>query len=116
MEELDALRSSATIESWPGAWFHAKVLAMPLQPACLLTYDRTAFVKINGEGPLRLTLDRRIRGVGAEGWDLTPLDAGHAILPEHVICEFKFRGAMPNLFKDVIHTLQLEAGSVSKYR
>jgi len=116
MAELCTLTNGCADAKWPGLWFRERVISTPLQPTCLLTYDRTAFVKLTADGPLRLTLDRRIRGMGCSDWDLTPLDSGHAILPEHVICEFKFRGAMPNLYKDVIHALQLEAGSVSKYR
>lgn len=116
MCEMETLSKGALDEAWPGAWFHERVLGFPLQPSCRLTYDRTAFVKLTDDGPVRMTLDRRIRGLMAGAWDLTPLDAGHGILPEHVICEFKFRGTMPGLFKEVIHTLQLEAGSVSKYR
>lgn len=103
-------------ETWPGLWFREKVVAHPLEPSCRLTYDRTAFVKGTPDGPLRLTLDRRIRGTAATNWDLTPLEEGHLIVPGHVICEFKFRGAMPNLFKEAIAALRLDAGSVSKYR
>ncbi len=116
MEELAALTAQAAADGWAGAWFRQRVAAQSLQPACRLTYDRTAFVRLAEEGPLRLTLDRRIRGLATDAWDLTPLDAGHGILPEQVICEFKFRGTMPALFKQVITSLQLESGSVSKYR
>lgn len=102
--------------AWAGAWFRERVAAHLLRPACRVTYDRCAFIKGGEDGPLRLTLDRHIRGHATDAWDLTPVDQGHAILPGEVICEFKFRLAMPNLFKDLIHLLKLEAGSVSKYR
>jgi hypothetical protein len=100
----------------PDAWFCAYLHSGGFRPACRMTYDRTAFVQSSDDGPLRLTLDRRIRGVPADDWDLTPLDDGHGILPDHVVCEFKFRAALPNLFKEIIHALCLEMGSVSKYR
>ena len=116
MCEMAALANQEVAAAWPGAWFHDRVAKFPLRPSCRLTYDRTAFVKMTEDGPLRMTLDRHIRGLMAQEWDLTPLDAGHNILEDHVVCEFKFRGSMPGLFKQVIHTLQLEAGSVSKYR
>ncbi len=118
LEELLQRHTNGT-GNWPGQWFRERVTKQSLMPACLLTYDRTAFVRPmepGMDGPLRLTLDRRIRGQAAQTWELIPLDGGHAILPGHVICEFKFRGAMPNLFKDLINRLQLQPGSVSKYR
>ena len=116
LAELTALTAQQISDDWSGAWFRQSVTTQSLLPACRLTYDRTAFVRLAEDWPLRLTLDRRIRGLGTDAWDLTPLDGGHAILPGQVICEFKFRVAMPALFKQVITSLQLEAGSVSKYR
>ncbi len=116
LDELPAVLSPEPTGAWPGEWFRERVAQFAFQPACLLTYDRTAFFKITDDGPLRMTLDRRIRGQANDSWDLTPLHNGQSILDDHVVCEFKFRGSMPGLFKDVIQTLKLEAGSVSKYR
>lgn len=118
IEDLPQTHTNGT-GNWPGQWFRERVVKQSLMPTCLLTYDRTAFVRpmeTGMDGPLRLTLDRRIRGQAAQTWELIPLDGGHAILPGQVICEFKFRGAMPNVFKEVINRLQLQPGSVSKYR
>jgi hypothetical protein len=103
-------------EAWPGEWFCTRVEKRGLRPACVLSYHRTAFVQPSAEGTLRLTLDRDIRGSVTANWDLTPLAEGHRILPDHTICEFKFRGALPNLFKEVILNSHLEARGVSKYR
>lgn len=116
LHELATLAEPPQANGWPGDWFHTFITERTLRPACRLTYERTAFVQSSEQGPLRMTLDRQIRGAIAHHWDLTPLDEGHGILHEHVICEFKFRGALPGLFKQVICDLQLEAGSVSKYR
>jgi hypothetical protein len=41
---------------------------------------------------------------------------GAAILTGQSIVEFKFRVAMPALFKDLIHEFSLTPSSVSKYR
>lgn len=102
--------------AWAGVWFRERVTGYLLAPSCRITYDRCAFVKAGEDGPLRLTLDRNIRGYATKDWDLTPVDEGHAILRGEVICEFKFRVAMPNIFKELIQLLKLETGSVSKYR
>jgi hypothetical protein len=116
LRELAALDREHVAGDWPGDWFHQFIAARRLRPACRITYERTAYVQRGEHTPLRLTLDRRIRGAVTDSWDLTPIDEGHGILPDYVICEFKFRGALPNLFKNVICDLQLESGSVSKYR
>lgn len=116
LHELPVLVAADPDAVWSGDWFRQLVTAKALRPACRVTYDRTAFVKLTDDGPLRLTLDRCIRGAATADWDLTPVEEGDVLLTEHVICEFKFRGALPNLFKDLIQDLQLDAGSVSKYR
>ena len=116
LEELSALATSDCPVGWPGAWFHERLQTRALQPACRMTYERTAFVQRTEDGALRLTLDRQIRGLATSDWTLLPLAAGHQILPGQVICELKFRSGLPQLFKELIQQLQLEAGSVSKYR
>ena len=93
-----------------------KVVERGLRPTCCLTYERSAFVALGAAGPLRLTLDRRIRGEAAQDWEVSPVVSGHEILTGEVICEFKFRDAMPALFKQVIGDLKLQPASVSKYR
>lgn len=161
LQHLDLLAASSVHEGWCGQWFQEPVLADALRPVCRLTYQRTAFVKLLPDGPVRLTLDHDIRGVPTSDWNLTPVDAvqqadhagnghashngmasnhGHAgnghvsngqaasstgltnslgchrILPGQVVCEFKFRSVLPNLFKTAIATLDLATSGISKYR
>lgn len=115
---LSPVASPAAAEQspWAGDWFCERIEQRRLQPACLISYERTAFLQPMDGAPLRLTLDRNIRGELAHTWDLTPLTQGHRILPAHVICEFKFRGALPTLFKQVILDWNIETRGVSKYR
>ena len=115
-QELTDWEPQQTRPDWPGEWFLAKVAKRGLQPTCRVTYERAAFVAMGTAGPLRLTLDRRIRGAAANGWEVSPVVAGHEVLSGEVICEFKFRDAMPVLFKQVIADLKLQPASVSKYR
>ncbi len=114
--ELAWLNGAAPPDSWAGEWFRCRVADRGLQPACRLTYDRTAFVLRTDDGPLGLTLDRCIRGLSTADWDLTPVGDEHGILTEQVICELKFRGALPNVFKELITAEKLQAGGFSKYR
>jgi hypothetical protein len=115
-EELPRLASADVDAAWGASWFHDRVNGCALRPACRLTYDRVAFVCASEEGPLRLTLDRNIRGAATDRWDLEPVEGGQRILEDAVICEFKFRQALPGLFRDLIFSLDLQPGNCSKYR
>jgi hypothetical protein len=120
-QELHRLAGVDLWANWSGDWFHQKVLKRDLRPACCVTYDRAAFMKLGdassgNTGVLRLTLDRRIRGTPAQDWRLTPVTSGPELLPGQVVCEIKFRDAMPSLFKQLVADMQLTPGSVSKYR
>src|SRR5262249_52795343 len=56
------------------------------------------------------------RGVDANGWNVDVFANGISILDHDVICEFKYRGFLPALFKELIRALQLTPSPVSKYR
>ncbi len=114
--ELAFFEQADSMTNWPGEWFRDKILRQCRRPVCRLTYDRSAFVKASDEGPLRLTFDRQVRGVLTSDWAPTPVTDGCLILPGEVICEFKFRDAMPAVFKQLIADMQLQPASVSKYR
>lgn len=117
--DLSILRCNGAPVDWTGHWFRQRVTEQRLQPACVLSYDRNAYVQASPIGPIRLTLDRRIRGVPTSAWGLTPVDAAdpatYCVLPDRVVCEFKFRDALPSLFAELIAELKLQPGSMSKY-
>jgi hypothetical protein len=114
--DLSLLVNQADENEWAGTWFRDRIAQHSLVPSCRVTYRRTAFVKATSQGPVRLTFDRQIRGLVETGWDLSPVESGECLLPQSVVCEFKFRESLPSLFKDVIVALQLQSGSMSKYR
>jgi hypothetical protein len=114
--ELARLEPALSVLEWPGHWFHKRVAGRRLGPACRVAYQRTAFVGVCPEGPLRLTLDRHLHGVPATGWALAALEGGLPLLAGRVILEFKFRVAVPLLFKELVRDMRLTPGSVSKYR
>jgi hypothetical protein len=101
---------------WPGHWFHTRLIERRLGPACRVAYQRTAFVGACAAGPLRLTLDRRIRGVLTNEWGLAPVDGGRAVLAGRVVLELKFHAALPGPFKELVWEMMLAPGAVSKYR
>lgn len=99
-----------------GDWFRHEVDARKLQPVCRVSYERVAFTGLAGGGAVRVTFDRNVRGTRASGWAVDPVGPAPVLLDGRVICEFKFRHALPGLFKDIIHALALSPSTVSKYR
>jgi hypothetical protein len=114
--ELAALAASESAPAWAGNWFHRQIVARQLRPVCRVTYERVAYMGAAEVGPVRLTFDRRIRGVLVNGWSVEPVGPAPALLDGRVICEFKFRFALPALFKGLIADLGLAPSAVSKYR
>lgn len=114
--ELPALAMFSTDPAWSGHWFHQQLLRPKLEPVCAVQYLRTAFVGSGDEGPLRLTFDRDLRTRLVNEWTLPAIGDGIPVLPGKVVCEFKFRGSLPALFKRTILDLALEPTGVSKYR
>ncbi len=101
---------------WVGAWFHQRLRARGLRPACCLSYVRTAYVGTSAGGTLRLTLDRELRGAVANEWRVRVPEESEPFLVGSVICELKFHLALPLPFKELIEELQLAPGPVSKYK
>jgi hypothetical protein len=115
-QELAGLAQPTSHLTWPGHWFHRRLLERRLGPACRIAYQRMAFVGSCPEGPLRLTLDRQVRGVLTGDWALDAFVGGAALLSGQVILEFKFRSALPAPFKALVQAMQLSPAAVSKYR
>jgi hypothetical protein len=114
--ELGGFGADAADSLRPGGWFHGEVLQRELRPVCRIAYERVAYMGAGESGAVRLTFDRRVRGVVADGWEVGPVDPGPVLLADRVICEFKFRVAMPALFKGIVAELALAPAAVSKYR
>jgi hypothetical protein len=114
--ELAALSTFQPREGWHADWFHRQLLIRRLNPICCVSYLRTAYVGANDMGPIRLTFDRNLSGYATTGW--LPNSAAEPIpfLAGRVVCEFKFRGTLPTLFKSAIQSLQLTSCGNSKYR
>jgi hypothetical protein len=114
--ELARLAHPFAVLGWPGDWFHRRLLARRLRPTCRVGYERTAYVGAGPDGPLRLTLDRHLRGAPADAWSLALPEDGRPLPAGGVICEFKYRLALPALFKGLIQEMGLSPRPVSKYR
>lgn len=98
------------------AWFVREVQATDLRPVCVLRYLRRALFGMSDEGPMRVTFDRSIRGRLTRDWSFDATGDERGVLPEFVVCEFKFQSAMPSPMKAVVAALGLESTGCSKYR
>src|SRR5262249_44701768 len=114
--ELAALAAAESPPQWDGAWFHRQLVARQLRPVCRIAYERVAYTGLAGGNAVRVTFDRNVRGVPAIGWDADPVGPAPVLLDGRVICEFKFRLALPALFKGIVQDMQLTPSGVSKYR
>ena len=97
-------------------WFRDGVVAQGLRPVCRIAYDRVAYLGLAEGHTVRATFDRNVRGESADGWAIQPVGNTSVLLVGQVICEFKFRLAMPGLFKAIVAELGLTPSTVSKYR
>lgn len=102
-------------EAWAGHWFHRRLLARRLGPACQVSYSRTARGIIRGDEIVRLTLDADLAVQAADGIGFAP-GAGMPILDERMILELKYRGALPAIFRRLVEEFALTPQVASKYR
>jgi hypothetical protein len=114
--ELPLLGGPDVSLEWPGWWFYRQVQLKSLRPSVCIAYHRTAFMGTSANGTVRLTLDRDVTGVPAEGWAVAPVRGGKALLPDGVILELKFRATLPPLFLELLSELPPSGSGVSKYR
>jgi hypothetical protein len=114
--ELSRLTGGADDPTWPGEWFRHRLLARWLRPACLVTYDRVAFVGSGAEGQLRLTLDRHIDCTPADDWVIAEAVGGRRLFADEVVLELKYQTALPTLFKRLLGEFRLSPRPASKYR
>lgn len=115
-QELALLATAEYRSDWSAGWFHQEVVARQLRPVCRVAYERVAYMGATDTGTVRATFDRRVRGVPAIDWDVASVGTAPILLEGRVICEFKFRVALPDLLKSVVQEFGLTPSTVSKYR
>jgi hypothetical protein len=112
---LDRLAFADLDPTWPGYWFHRRVVARALRPVCQVSYRRMArVIAVNGD-LARLTLDtdlyaRPVRDVRF----LRP--SGASITNSRAILEVKFVGPAPTIFRSLVERFALTPETASKYR
>ena len=116
LEEVARLSSCEPGSGWAAEGFRSEIAKRGLLPICRISYFRSAWMCPSPAGPMRLTIDRQIRGVPSDNWELIPVDEGRQILEQQFVCELKFKETMPALFKSLLEQSPLSGAAVSKYR
>jgi hypothetical protein len=116
LDVLGLIESSEVEPSWEWAWFPRQVRFRNLAPAARLEYSRVAFHGESPEGPMRLTIDRGLRGELFREWSCEPLKEGRELLPGQAVLELKYGAVIPALFRELLAILPAVPGGASKYR
>ena len=116
LSDVERFQQTPNGNGWAGAWYHSQLVRNQFQPVCLLYYDRVAYFGPGEHGALRLTFDHNICGGLVSGWSFVPPAERHRLFADQVVCELKYRGPLPTLFKAAIESLQLVSVGISKYR
>jgi hypothetical protein len=113
--EIDRLTEEEPDHSWPGYWFHRRLLARGLKPVCQITYQRLARVAMTPYGPIRLTIDCDLHGTPVDELKFTE-EKGSLLIDGFSVLELKFRRELPVLFKNLLQEFALNPEPFSKYR
>jgi len=86
-----------------------------LQPMVITSYHREAFVGVDADLGLRITMDHRVQGRNTD-FDLGTNAANKFIIPSHLsIVEVKANERVPTWYTDLAAELGLDVVRVSKY-
>lgn len=99
-----------------GAWFERRLALRRLRPVCQVSYTRTALMRMDSNGPIRLTIDRDLTARLATDLRFAGMSGGVPFYTDQEILELKFRGPMPGLFKELVGEFALIPEKASKYR
>ncbi len=117
LELVTAIERGELAEDSPASWFSDRLHVRRLTPSCLLSYHRTARGIATPSGLARLTVDDGLHVAAANGFSFPEAGlTGELILPGQVILEIKYRGLLPEIFKDLVRTFNLRWQTASKYR
>jgi hypothetical protein len=112
---LDRLKAEEVDVAWPGHWFHRRVLARRLRPACQVTYARMARGIVKDGEHIRLTLDSELSVQAADGIRFSSGD-GVPMIAGRMILELKYRAPAPAIFRRLVEEFALSPNVASKYR
>ena len=90
--------------------------ALDLQPTAITSYQREAYVGVDADTGVRITLDHRVRGRNRDFYLGTKGATNHFIIPPHIaVVELKANERVPAWFTDLAAELNLNTVRISKY-
>lgn len=93
---------------------YARMTAKLYRPACIVEYERTAFVAPAND--TRITLDRALRATEASTSIFEPLPTTYPVaLLDNVTLEVKYNGFLLSYVKDMLSLHNYPQSSISKY-
>lgn len=115
---LDALQRIGEPEAdptWPGYWFHRRILIRGLRPLVQISYDRTARLSIVNGDPVRFTIDTNLRVLPMPDRAFLP-GTGFPLIESLAIVEMKYRRELPAVLRHAVERFRLKPSAISKYR
>jgi hypothetical protein len=115
-KDLFRLAGNHVDSEWKGAWFQKRLQTRRFAPVIQISYRRTARIAETETGTIRLTIDEDLRAIPAASLSLRRFGCGDRVMDNQAIVEFKFRVAMPTVFKQLVEQFGIKPQRVSKYR
>jgi hypothetical protein len=115
IEDLQLVGEPVADPSWPGYWFHRRLLLRGLRPLVQISYERTARLSVIDGDPVRFTMDTNLRVLPMPDRAFLP-GTGFPLLDGTAIVEMKYRRQMPAVLRRAVEDFQLTPSPVSKYR
>lgn len=101
---------------WEGSWFQRRTSLRSLRPMVMMNYFRIARLGTGEEGRYRVTLDRDLRAIPAEGIRVPGRIEGPDLLGSRAVLEVKFARTMPAAFRRLVQDQALVETGFSKFR
>jgi hypothetical protein len=113
--DLERLAGDTPDPTWPGYWFHRRILLRHLRPLIQMSYDRVARIGTSRTGHVRMSIDRNLRVLPMPDRAFIP-GVGMPLVEDKCIVEVKFRRELPPVFRQFADEFGLEVQKISKYR
>jgi hypothetical protein len=115
LEALQRVGEAEADPSWPGYWFHRRILFRGLRPWVQISYERTARLGIVEGSSVRFTIDTNLRVLPMPDRAFLP-GLGMPVIEGKAIVEMKFRRELPAVLKQAVEMFRLQPQALSKYR
>lgn len=89
------------------SWFVNRIYRLKLRPTLCIAYERVAFLQMEGNFPIRLTVDRSLSCCPFVQTGFPSKLDYSKFLESNCVVELKYQNVMPGCFRDLIDEFQL---------